>query len=84
MSSLLRHQWNRDIRLGSPTDPLLPDEKEGEEDEFDVFDYFVGNVEIHASWCFSFEETSTASDLAVGFGNYSLSVTVYKLEGVSE
>ena len=70
--------------LCSLTDPLLPDEEESEEDEFGAFDHFVGDVEIHTSWSFGFEEASAASDLAVGFHDDGLRDTVHKLKEVSE
>lgn len=62
------------------TNSLPPDEKESEKDELEVLDHFVGNVEIHASWSFGFEEASTASDSAMGLDDDSLRVTVYKLK----
>jgi hypothetical protein len=70
--------------LDSRTNSLLPDEKESEEDRFEVLGHFVGNVEVHASWGFGFEEASTTGDSTMGFDNDSLCVTVYELKGVSD
>ena len=67
----------------SLTDSLFPYEEEGEKDEFRVFDHFVGDIEVHVPRSFGFENISTTGDVAVGFGDDGLCVTVYKLKGVS-
>lgn len=70
--------------LGSLANSLLPNKKESEENELEVFSHFVGNVKIQISGCFDLEEASTTVDSTVGFDNDSPRVTVYKLAGVSD
>ena len=70
--------------LGSFTDPLLPDEKEGEEDEIRVFGHFVGDIEVHVPWWFCFEEGSAVGDSAMGFDDHLFRLTVHELKDVGE
>jgi hypothetical protein len=70
--------------LGSLTDPLLPDEKEGEEDEIRIFGHFVGDIEVHVPWWFGFEEGSAVGDSAMGFDDDLFRLTVYELKDVGE
>ena len=65
--------------LCSLANPLFPDEKESEEDEFGVFDHFVCNIEVHVSWGFVPEEASPASDPMMGLDDDGFRFSVYEL-----
>lgn len=70
--------------LSSLANSFLPNKKESEENEFEVFSHFIGNVEIQKSGGFDLEEASTTVNPTVGFDNDSLRVTFYKLTGVTD